>query len=56
VSTITKYWPAFVAGLYLAYVVASGNTSELGTAISAFLATLGLSHSVASAHAKIDRI
>ncbi len=32
-STLIKYWPAIVAGLYLAYVVAAGQTGSLGAAI-----------------------
>ena len=55
-ATLIKYWPAVVAGLYLAYVLAAGETGSLPAAISAFLAAAGLNVSTASAHAKIDRI
>ena len=55
-SAVTKYWPAVVAGLYLAYVAASGQTTQLPAAISAFLAAAGLNHVAAAAHSKIDAL
>lgn len=53
-TTLAKYWPAVVAGIYVAYVAASGNAAQLPAAITAFLAAAGLSQKAASAHAKID--
>jgi hypothetical protein len=55
-STVVKYWPAVVAGIYVVYVAASGQTAQLPAAISAFLAAAGLSHTAASAHSKIDQL
>lgn len=34
-ATIVKYWPAVVAGLYLAYVAAAGNATAVPGAIAA---------------------
>jgi hypothetical protein len=53
-ANVVKYWPAVVAGLYLAYVLAAGDTAQFAPAISAFLAAVGINHIAASAHAKID--
>ena len=55
-TTLSKYWAAVVAGIYVVYVVAAGQTSQLPAAISAFLAAAGLSHSAAAAHSKIDAL
>jgi hypothetical protein len=55
-STLIKYWPAIVAGLYLAYVVAAGQSANLGAAFAAFLSAVGLSAGVASAHLKIEEL
>jgi hypothetical protein len=55
-TTLGKYWPAIVAGLYLAYVVAAGQTANVGPALSAFLVALGLNASATSAHAKIEAL
>jgi hypothetical protein len=56
VALVVKYWPAVVAGLYLAYVVAAGDTAQIVPALTAFLAAAGLSQSTASAHAKLDAL
>jgi hypothetical protein len=55
-ATLAKYWPAVVAGLYLAYVVCAGQTANVGAALAAFLSAVGLSASVSSAHAKIEAL
>jgi hypothetical protein len=55
-KTVILYWPAVVARLYLAYTAAGGHTGELPGAITAFLAALGLNHSAAAAHLKIDAL
>ncbi len=34
-ATLVKYWPAVVAGLYLAYVVAAGSSAQIGPAVIA---------------------
>ena len=54
-ATIVKYWPAVVAGLYLAYVAAAGNATAVPGAIAALLSTLGVNVSVNAAHAKISQ-
>jgi hypothetical protein len=53
-ALIIQYWPAVVAGLYLAYVLAAGNTAQVAPALTAFIAALGLGHQAQAAHAKID--
>ena len=61
---VVKYWPAVVAGLYLLYVVAAAaggpagavQAGQIPQALTAFVAALGLSQGVASAHAKIDKL
>jgi hypothetical protein len=55
-STVVRYWPAVVAGLYLLYVLAAGKMDQVAPALSAFLAAVGINHFAASAHAKIDAI
>jgi hypothetical protein len=55
-STVVRYWPAVVAGLYLLYVLAAGKLDQIAPALSAFLAAFGINHFAASAHAKIDAI
>ena len=55
-TSLIKYWPAIVAGLFLAYNLAAGNSAAVPGAFAGFLAALGLNTSIASAHAKIDRI
>ena len=50
ITVAAKYWPAVVAGLYLAYVVAAGDTADFHKALMAFLGASGLSASLASAH------
>ena len=39
-AAIIAYWPAVVAGLYLLYILAAGQTTQLQPAIAAFVATL----------------
>ena len=56
IVVLVKYWPAVVAGLFLAYNLAAGNSAAVPGAFAAFVAAFGLNQSVASAHAKIDRI
>jgi hypothetical protein len=53
-SLLIKYWPAVPAALYLAYLVADGQFEGIAPAFATLVAALGLSHSVASAHARID--
>jgi hypothetical protein len=53
ISAVKPYWPAVVAGLYLAYVVAAGKTDQILPALSTFAGLAGLNHSAASAHARI---
>jgi hypothetical protein len=55
-STIVRYWPAVVAGLYLLYVLAAGQANQVAPAITAFLATIGINHVAASAHVKLDTL
>jgi hypothetical protein len=55
-ATLVKYWPAVVAGLYLAYVVAAGNSAQVGPATIALLTALGLNAQAQSAHAKIEAL
>jgi hypothetical protein len=55
-SAIVRYWPAVVAGLYLLYVIAAGNTNQLTPALAAFLAAFGINHVAASAHTKVDAL
>lgn len=55
-SLVIKYWPAVVAGLYLAYVVAAGNTAQIPGAATALAAALGLNISAAAAHARVDAL
>jgi hypothetical protein len=55
-STVIRYWPAVVAGLYLLYVLAAGQMNQVAPAITAFLAAVGINHVAASAHSKIDAL
>jgi hypothetical protein len=55
-STLVRYWPAVVAGLYLLYVLAAGKTDQLTPALSAFLAAFGVNQVAASAHSKLDAL
>jgi hypothetical protein len=55
-STIVRYWPAVVAGLYLLYVLAAGKADQVVPALSAFLAAVGINQVAASAHAKLDAL
>ena len=55
-STVVRYWPAVVAGLYLLYVLAAGQMNQVAPAITAFLAAVGINHVAASAHVKIDAL
>ncbi len=48
VALFAKFYPAIAPLFYLGYVIASGQNAELGTAITAVLVALGLSHQVAS--------
>lgn len=49
-TTLAKYWPVIVAGLYLAYVVAAGQTAQIAGAVAAVVSALGLANGVVSAH------
>jgi hypothetical protein len=51
-ALIKQYWPAVVAGLYLAYVAAAGKSDQIGPAFAALLAAF----SASSAHAKIAKL
>lgn len=53
VNAVKPYWPAVVAGLYLAYVAAAGQMADLPQAIAAFLAAAGLNHGTVEAHARV---
>jgi hypothetical protein len=55
VGTLTKFAPIVAAVSYVIYVVASGNTAQIPTAISALLAALGY-QSAKSAHEKIEKL
>jgi hypothetical protein len=55
-STIVRYWPAVVAGLYLLYVLAAGQSDQVPPALSAFLAAFGINQVAASAHSKVDAL
>jgi hypothetical protein len=55
-STVVRYWPAVVAGLYLLYVLAAGKLEQVAPALSAFLAAFGINHVAASAHARINAL
>lgn len=54
-STVSKYWPAIGAGVYVVYTLL-WDPSQLAGAFAAFAATAGLSAKAASAHAKIDSL
>jgi hypothetical protein len=54
VARIVKYWPAVVAALYLLYVLAANDRTQIVPALTAFLAAAGLSHSTAKANARIS--
>ena len=59
-ALVIKYWPAIVAGLYLAYTAASfvggDKTANVAAAFAAFLAAAGLNHIGAAAHTKVDAL
>jgi hypothetical protein len=48
-AAVIAYWPAVVAALYLLYVLAAGQLEQVGPAISAFLAALGINHTAVKA-------
>lgn len=52
-QTLIAYWPAVVAGLYLAYVAAAGQTDKLAPAVTALVAALGMAHGGTSPLAKL---
>ena len=54
INAVKPYWPAVVAGLYLAYVLAAGKTDQIAPAVSALAVAAGLNQASASAHARID--
>jgi hypothetical protein len=56
VAAVIRYWPAVVAGLYLAYVLAAGKTDQITPALSAFIAAFGVNQVAAAAHAKLDAL
>jgi len=51
-ATLTKYWPAIVAALYLAYVLAAGDNAQITPAIAALLTALGVTHTSVQANLK----
>jgi hypothetical protein len=53
INRVKPYWPAVIAGLYLAYVLAAGKTESIPDALAAFVAVSGLNQSNVSAHAKL---
>jgi hypothetical protein len=54
-STVNAYWPAIVAALYLAYVIAAGKTLEIPMAITAFITALGINRKTVAAHKAADK-
>jgi hypothetical protein len=55
-QTVLKYWPSVVALLYLLYVLAAGQATQVGPALVALLATFGVNAKAASAHDKIAEL
>jgi hypothetical protein len=55
VRTIVRYWPAVVAGLHLAYVLSSGNTDQIVSAVTTLVAALGINQMALNAHTRLDR-